>query len=183
MQKNNKKCITCGKEYRYCPTCKGRDYSEAWRNIYCSKNCQEIFNVVTGYVNNKLSVEQAQERISKCDLSYKEKMKPNLVSRIDEIMSAQTSKAEDYHIDIIETKDDVAVQDVNTEPIASTTEDTTSETVAAFAYTPEGDETSMEAETMQSPLPSEVPAQSIVNDYKNYYNKKKKKGKPYKQHA
>lgn len=183
MQKNNKKCITCGKEYRYCPTCKGRDYSEAWRNIYCSKNCQEIFNVVTGYVNNKLSVEQAQERISKCDLSYKEKMKPNLVSRIDEIMSAQISKAEDDHIDIVETKDDVVVQDVNTESVTPMAEEVASEPMVAIAYAPEEDEVPAETETQQSPLPSELPAQSIMNDYKNYYNKKKKKGKPYKQHA
>lgn len=112
--RNNKKCITCGKEYRYCPTCKGNDYSEAWRNIYCSRNCQEIFNVATGYANNKLSGTDAKCRLEKCDLSYRAKMKPALIARIDEIVAYQfedaaieESASDDTSISASETKQGV----------------------------------------------------------------------------
>ncbi len=139
MQKNNKKCITCGKEYRYCPTCKGIDYSEAWKNIYCSRNCQEIFNIATGFANHKLTADEAKARLDKCDLSYKAKMKPNLIARMDEII-AEANKG---------------TQEAPETPVVETTEETATE--------PEP------AETSEPDATSNASIDTSSGDYKNFY--------------
>lgn len=93
MPKNNKTCITCGKKYSYCPGCGRSDVDNMWKNIYCSENCRNIFNLMTSYCAGHVSKEKAIETLSACDLSGKEHFKPSLAKKIDEVMAINESVA------------------------------------------------------------------------------------------
>lgn len=92
MPQNNKKCVTCGKEYSYCPGCKRADIENMWKNIYCSENCRKIFRLMTDYCSGHVTKEEAKQVLLECDLSNKEHFKPSIAKRIDEIFAEDVVK-------------------------------------------------------------------------------------------
>ena len=43
-----RKCVCCGKEYDYCPSCHKKD-QPGWMTTFCSEPCKELFNIVAAY--------------------------------------------------------------------------------------------------------------------------------------
>ena len=84
-KQNNRKCICCSVEYRYCNTCAEDATKPAWYAIYCSENCKKLFQAVSGYLANAVSIEETQARFDNCDLSYKDKLKDKFIEVIDEV--------------------------------------------------------------------------------------------------
>ena len=67
--KNNRRCIICGKEYSYCPVC-GQDAKKpSWYTIFCGDNCNEIYEAVTTYRDGGCSIEAARDVLNGLDLS------------------------------------------------------------------------------------------------------------------
>lgn len=70
MAKKNRKCVTCGEKYSYCPNCDRK--APYWMTEFHDENCKNIFQLCTQYNVGLLTKEQAQEALSACDLSNKE---------------------------------------------------------------------------------------------------------------
>lgn len=64
-----RKCILCGKDYKYCPSCPKDAKKETWYAIYDSENCKNISKALTDYNLNKISKDEARKVLSACDLS------------------------------------------------------------------------------------------------------------------
>lgn len=91
MPKNNRECICCGKQYRYCNTCADQILEPTWKAIYCSENCKNIFMITTNYLAGDITENQARKNYEQCDLSGKEIFKKRIIEVIDEIVKPDTS--------------------------------------------------------------------------------------------
>ena len=67
--KNNRKCLICGKTYSYCPVCGADRKKPSWYSIFDGDNCNNIYNAVTGYRDGLFTIEEAREKLNACDLS------------------------------------------------------------------------------------------------------------------
>jgi uncharacterized phage-associated protein len=99
MARNNRKCICCSAEYRYCNSCSEDKLKESWYTIYHNENCRNIYNIISNYISGRITKEEAKEKLDKCDLSYKDKLKEKMVEVISKI----------YEVD------NVVLESVNTE--------------------------------------------------------------------
>ena len=91
---NNKTCITCGKTYKYCPSCGTDRDKPMWMNIYCSDNCRILFNTATNYFGGDITKEQAKEIVDKADLSKIDRIRPDIVKMIKEVQMFKNSSFE-----------------------------------------------------------------------------------------
>ena len=64
-----RKCILCGKEYTYCPSCPKDAKKESWYAIFDNENCKNISKALTDYNLNKISKFEARNALLACDLS------------------------------------------------------------------------------------------------------------------
>lgn len=99
--KNNKKCILCGKTYTYCSRCEEFDHLPRWMEIYCSENCREIFNTLASYNAKDISAKEAAERLSKCDMSDRDKYHDVSKKLISEINSETSQHVIPTTVDIV----------------------------------------------------------------------------------
>lgn len=67
--KYNRVCAVCGKEYRYCNTCRDFSHLPLWMNRYCSFACKDGFRVAADYSHDVITREEAVSRLGKLDLS------------------------------------------------------------------------------------------------------------------
>ena len=56
-------CKICGKQYEYCGHCPSKNLIEPWRNLYCSENCRDSFEVMGQYSVGKMSATEAREKL------------------------------------------------------------------------------------------------------------------------
>lgn len=66
-----RKCILCGKEYTYCPSCPKDAKKESWYAIFDNENCKNISKALTDYNLNIISKAEARNALVACDLSIK----------------------------------------------------------------------------------------------------------------
>ncbi len=66
-----RKCILCGNEYTYCPSCPKDAKKESWYAIFDNENCKNISKTLTDYNLNKISKVEARHALLECDLSIK----------------------------------------------------------------------------------------------------------------
>ena len=64
-----RKCILCGKEYTYCPSCPKDAKKESWYAIFDRENCKNISKALTDYNLNQISKVEARHALLACDLS------------------------------------------------------------------------------------------------------------------
>ena len=64
-----RKCILCGKEYTYCPSCPKDAKKESWYAIFDNENCKNISKTLTDYNLNIISKAEACHALLACDLS------------------------------------------------------------------------------------------------------------------
>lgn len=88
--KNNRKCILCGKEYKYCGNCAEDSRLEPWHTIYDNNNCRVIFNTATDYCAGILSKEEAISIFDSCDLSNKESFNASVLKVLNELYPVAT---------------------------------------------------------------------------------------------
>ena len=48
-----RKCICCGREYEYCPTCNKAD-QPVWKVTFCTERCKDLFNIVSAYNTKRI---------------------------------------------------------------------------------------------------------------------------------
>lgn len=65
----NRKCISCGEKYSYCPTCsRAAALEPSWKSEFCSETCMTLWTILTKYGMEFLSKDEAKEIISNLDL-------------------------------------------------------------------------------------------------------------------
>jgi len=67
MAKVKRRCIMCAKEYEYCNSCGAAP--KLWKNIFCSENCRDIYDVLNKYDGKLITKEDGTERLKAFDLS------------------------------------------------------------------------------------------------------------------
>ena len=95
MADYNKKCLLCGKDFKFCPTCYQKSPADAWKNIFDKENCRIIFNLVCDFAQKEVDVETAKDILSRCDLSDKDSYKVDIKGYIDEILATPTQLEND----------------------------------------------------------------------------------------
>ena len=86
---NNRKCICCSTEYRYCNTCSEDRTKPVWYTIYHNENCKDIFNTASDYLAGAITKEEARQKFDTCDLSYKNKLHNKIVEAINAVYGAK----------------------------------------------------------------------------------------------
>lgn len=56
-------CKICGKQYEYCGHCPSKNDIEPWRNLYCSENCRDSFEVMGNYSAGKINAADARTKL------------------------------------------------------------------------------------------------------------------------
>lgn len=82
---NNRKCICCSTEYRYCNSCREDRTKPAWYTIYHNENCKNLFNTASDYLAGSITKEEAKHKFDACDLSYKHKLNKKIVEVINAV--------------------------------------------------------------------------------------------------
>lgn len=75
MGRKTRECYLCGETYKYCPTCSQDRMKPSWMAEFHSEDCKSIFDICTRYNMGMMSKAEAQEALSKCDLSNKANFK------------------------------------------------------------------------------------------------------------
>ena len=65
MRTNNKTCIVCGEVYTYCPNCAQFAHLPKWKNIFHNENCKKLFETVSDFKQNEITIDEAKEKIKK----------------------------------------------------------------------------------------------------------------------
>lgn len=99
-----RKCIVDLKDYRYCNHCNEFNPMETWRFLFCCENCRDIYHTVDDYNANKITANEAKERLEKYDLSGLDRFHPFVKRDIDRIFDEavdeiQEEITETIHID------------------------------------------------------------------------------------
>lgn len=69
MASKNRKCLSCGEKYSYCPSCSRADALEpSWKSEFCSETCVTLWSTLTKYNMEFLSKEEAKGIVSALDL-------------------------------------------------------------------------------------------------------------------
>lgn len=88
MANKNRICITCGTEYRYCPSCSRDAHKPSWMTLYCSDNCKTIFDAANKVGFGLMTKEEAKAIIETCDLTNLETFKEVVKNDVKKILEA-----------------------------------------------------------------------------------------------
>lgn len=80
---NNRVCLCCGNAYEYCGTCKRGVNLPAWKNLFDTENCKDIFQTVSDYEQKAIDKAKAKKILASCDLKHS--FKNNIKETIDKI--------------------------------------------------------------------------------------------------
>ena len=97
-----KKCIICGRTYKFCGHCNKISSSELWRNLYCCEDCREIFDTCSRYEGKSLSANEAYDRLVKCGFANK-KIQPSVKGTVEKILG-NIVKVDDTPTEELKTK-------------------------------------------------------------------------------
>lgn len=97
-------CYLCGKEYRFCPTCREDRHAPAWKNTFCSEDCSSIFKCAVDYNMNMITKEEAQDILLGCDLSNQKSFREGTQSAIAKIM--EEPKKEEIKVDELKKEEE-----------------------------------------------------------------------------
>jgi len=62
-------CKICNKQYEYCGHCPSKNLIEPWRNLYCSEECRDAFEIMGKYVSGKITAIEARKKLDDYGLS------------------------------------------------------------------------------------------------------------------
>lgn len=110
MARYDRSCILCGKVYEYCNSCSAFQDKPVWMFSYCSEDCKDITSLLTDYIYNKVSKEDAKKIIDTKDTSRHMKYRGSYGKAYKEIIGEIDS--EDVNEKVIEKKDEKIKQDV-----------------------------------------------------------------------
>lgn len=69
MERKLRRCAVCGTEYKFCPKCNEDKDKPLYHYTFCSKNCRDIYSVISSFEDNGITADIALEKLMKLDLS------------------------------------------------------------------------------------------------------------------
>ena len=151
---HEKKCIVCGKEYKYCSHCSQYNSDETWRYLYCSENCRKIFHIFSDVKGKAISEEEARKRFKECDLS-------DIDSFSDELKAMIGGASKE------EAKEELANLEVEVDDTAATEVEVSVPTEEVPAAEEEVETPTDVEEEVEAPVDAEEKTEKL------FYNKKK----------
>lgn len=82
-----KKCAVCGTEYKYCNTCPSDLNKPSWMTLFDEENCKDIYNILSAKIANKLTKEEASDKLKQCNLSNLKNFNNKMKERVEEILA------------------------------------------------------------------------------------------------
>ena len=67
--RKKRKCIICGKEYKYCPTCSEDADKPTWYFICCCETCHEINDILSQHTAGRITSADAKAKLEKIDIT------------------------------------------------------------------------------------------------------------------
>ena len=83
MSKVIRRCVMCSKEYEHCSNCGSAP--QLWKNIFCSENCRDIYDVLNKYDGNLISKEDGTKQLKKFDLKVVSKFNDRFKKLAEEL--------------------------------------------------------------------------------------------------
>ena len=117
MARYDRSCILCGKVYEYCNSCSAFQDKPVWMFSYCSEDCKDITSLLTDYIYNKVSKEDAKKIIDTKDTSRHMKYKGSYGKAYKEIMGEIGSEKEVVEKENKEVKQDI-VKDMASDTVS-----------------------------------------------------------------
>lgn len=84
----NKKCMVCGKAYKYCNTCPSDLNSPSWKMLFDKENCKNIYNILSARTANKLTDQEAVNQLNQCNLSEKDNYNEKIIAYINRLLDS-----------------------------------------------------------------------------------------------
>lgn len=84
-KKNIRKCIVCGSEYEYCPSCNKYSNMPRWKFNFDLENCKNIFMIASAYNSKTITSDEARAQFEACDLSNKDSFSASVINVIKEV--------------------------------------------------------------------------------------------------
>lgn len=123
-------CTVCGKEYEFCPDCREYALQPSWKNIYHDENCREIAHILTA-VGRTITVEEAKEKIAKCDLTNKDNFNEVWRKPLFELLEINEKVEEPKAEEKIEKVEEIKIEEKTEEDVK--TEETKNDYVSEIS--------------------------------------------------
>lgn len=106
--KHERICVVCST--KWISTC-ADEKENTWKRIYCSEDCRSIFNICSQFKANKISKEEAREKLDSVKVPSMDKLAKSLNDDIKEIrkgFSSPTPSSEEVSVEVetTESEDD-----------------------------------------------------------------------------
>lgn len=134
MARYDRSCILCGKVYEYCNSCSAFQDKPVWMFSYCSEDCKDITSLLTDYIYNKVSKEDAKKIIGTKDTSRHMKYKGGYGKAYKEIMGEIDSEKEVVEKENKEVKQNV-VKDMASDTVSQFKNNLQSESKKVYSKT------------------------------------------------
>ena len=86
----NKKCLSCGTKFSYCPDCSRVDaLKPSWASQFCSESCAILWKTLTKFGMSMLDKSEAQSIILGLDLKSIESYVPCVQRDYDKVMKSE----------------------------------------------------------------------------------------------
>lgn len=96
MGKFDRTCVVCGKHYEYCTNCDRFLNYPTFMTMYCSKECVDLFDVLSRFEAGQTSKEDAQKVLQGMDQNKMKMLKNSMANTYKKII------AEDEPVEIEE---------------------------------------------------------------------------------
>jgi hypothetical protein len=123
-KQNNATCAVCGNGYYLCIACnRNKTTWKPWMVIVDNENCYNVYDIVSKYIANDITKEEAKELLNQVDLSGLDGFRSLMKSKIKEILEipAETSEVKEV-IEEITVIEEIAVESNETVEISETSE-------------------------------------------------------------
>lgn len=109
-RKNNKECTICHKKYLYCPTCDEFAREPFWKNMFCSQECVNAYEIFNKYVSGVIDKGQAKIALEKIEIDF-EQLRGSFAQTYNEIMQEEAGEQveEDKEVEIEKIEKDIAL--------------------------------------------------------------------------
>lgn len=85
-------CLSCGKEYVYCPHCGNEDFLAAWKILFDCEECMDVFQVVSDYNSGSLTEQDAQKALEKYPALNTERFRKEISNALQKITGFKQPK-------------------------------------------------------------------------------------------
>lgn len=87
MGKFDRTCVVCGKHYEYCTNCDRFLNYPTYMTMYCSKECVDLFDILSSFEAGQTSKEDAQKVLQGMDQNKMKMLKNSMANTYKKIMA------------------------------------------------------------------------------------------------